>query len=320
MRDRQVKISVVVPVYNESAGLKAFHASLMEVLAKLPTKAEVIYCDDGSSDETLKILKEIADGKNVKVLALSRNFGKEYALSAGLAAARGDAILSLDGDGQHPVEYIPQFVRRWQDGSKVVVGMRRQTKSDSVIRRIGSKAFYRIFNTISRQQLTPGATDFRLIDKQVQKEFVRLHETGRMSRGLIDWLGFSHAEIEFDAKERLQGVASYGTRRLFGLASNTIIALSVVPLYIFGWLGVCITLLAGGMGVAIIVEQYLLHDPWKWNFTGTAQLGILTLFLVGIVLMAVGILSVYVAAIMQEVRRRPLYVVDPRRSIGFDNE
>lgn len=320
MKNNQPKISIVVPVYNEAKGIVQFHELLLAVVEKLQAKVEIIYCDDGSTDTTLKVLEQVADGKSVKVLALSRNFGKEYALSAGIAAASGEAIISLDGDGQHPVECIPQFIEKWQQGYSVVVGVRRQTKSDSMIKRLGSKVFYRLFNSISRQQLAPGSTDFRLIDKSVQQEFVRLEETGRMSRGLVDWLGFERAEIMFDAKERLEGTATYGTRRLFGLAGSTIIALSVVPLYVFGWLGVLITLLAGGFGVMIIVEQYLLHDPWKWNFTGTAQLGILTLFLVGIVLMAVGILSVYVTAIMQEVRRRPLYVVDPRRSIGFDNE
>ncbi len=278
MKNNQPKISIVVPVYNEAKGIVQFHELLLAVVEKLQAKVEIIYCDDGSTDTTLKVLEQVADGKSVKVLALSRNFGKEYALSAGIAAASGEAIISLDGDGQHPVECIPQFIEKWQQGYSVVVGVRRQTKSDSMIKRLGSKVFYRLFNSISRQQLAPGSTDFRLIDKSVQQEFVRLEETGRMSRGLVDWLGFERAEIMFDAKERLEGTATYGTRRLFGLAGSTIIALSVVPLYVFGWLGVLITLLAGGFGVMIIVEQYLLHDPWKWNFTGTAQLGILHYF------------------------------------------
>lgn len=313
------RISVVIPVYNEAVNLVEFNDSLLNVLKKLPIKDyEIIYCDDGSIDNSnLIISKLIKDNSNTKLIRLSRNFGKEYALSAGIINANGDAIITLDADGQHPVELIPKFIESWQSGSQVVVGVRDEDSAVGLSKKLGSKIFYYVFNHSTGQKMLPGSTDFRLITKDVQQEFIKLNETDRITRGLIDWLGFKRDKILFKAKPRLHGQATYSNKKLLGLATNSFVSLSVVPLYFFGILGIIITALSLILGLSIIIEQLILDDPLFWNFTGNAMLGILLLFLVGLLLMSQGILSLYMAHLNNQSKQRPLYIIDYSSSIGF---
>lgn len=314
-------ISIVIPLYNEAAGLKIFHAELITVLHTLGRSFEVIYCDDGSLDKTAEIARELhgRDGR-IKLVALSRNFGKEYALSAGLEAAQGKAIMMLDGDGQHPIELIPRFIEEWSKGVQVVIGVRSSNSSEGRIRRFNSRAFYRIFNRLTGQKLLPGSTDFRLVDRAVQQAFLKLHETDRITRGLIDWLGFRREYIYFDAKPRMAGDVSYSRRKLVELAANSFVSMSPVPLFMFGYLGVCITFISFVLGVVVFFEQLILNDPLRWHFTGTAMLSILLLFLVGLVLLSQGILSLYISRIHNQSKQRPLFVIDRSRSAGIGND
>lgn len=309
------KLSVVVPVYNEQGGLKAFHASLVDVLRDLRgIEYEIIYCNDGSTDGSKDVLSDIASSdQTVKVIEFSRNFGKESALSAGISYANGDAILTLDGDGQHPVEAIPQFFDAWKSGAKVVVGI-QTIPGGGALKKAESKLFYKTFNQLSSQKLIPGSTDFRLIDKLVQTEFVRLGEANRMTRGLIDWLGFETAYVSFTPKARTNGKPGYSQIKLIQLAMNSVVSLSPRPLYILGYLGVIVTLLALLLGLTVFIEQLLLGDPAHWHFTGTAMLGILLLFFVGILLISQGVLALYISHIHTESKSRPLYVIDYSRS------
>lgn len=310
---------MVIPVYNEALGLAAFHDSLMEVLRSLDTSYEVIYADDGSTDDTSELVRgwHVDDGR-VKLVRLSRNFGKENVLTAGIAAARGEAIITLDGDGQHPVELIPQFVKKWQEGAQVVVGVRTANKNASWSRRLASRLFYKLFNALTGQKLLPGSTDYRLIDRAVQRTFLELKEPDRITRGLIDWLGFKRELVHFKANARAAGTARYGRGKLLQLAANSFVSLSPTPLYLFGYLGIFITLGALALGLAVLVEQLIAGDPWHWNFTGTAMLGILILFLVGIVLLSQGILSLYISHIHNQTRQRQLYVIDYKTSVGIE--
>jgi dolichol-phosphate mannosyltransferase len=315
-------ISIIVPIYNEALGLSTFHATLMAVItAQKYTHYEVIYCDDGSEDTTTSlVLGWHAKNKNIKLLHLSRNFGKENALTAGIASAAGDIIISIDGDGQHPVELIPSFIKAWQNGAQVVVGIRTDNNGEGIIKKVGSKLFYSLINIFASQKMIPGSTDFRLITKQVQKAFLQLPESDRLTRSLIDWLGFKRTYIQFVANQRANGAASYNTRKLITLASSSLVSMTPVPLYVFGWLGVFITATSFGLGITIFIEQIMLNDPLTWNFTGTALLGIMLLFLVGILLMAQGLLSLYISHIHSQSKRRPLYVIDYTASVGINEQ
>ncbi len=313
-------LSIVVPLHNEADGLREFHKSLVAVLGKLSYQYELIYVNDGSTDDTDDILNELrSQNSNVKILRLSRNFGKESALSAGIAAAHGQAVIMLDGDGQHPVKLIPEFVKKWEDGAEVVVGIRTNDSSEKLTKRMGSSIFYKAFNRSTNQKLIPGSTDFRLIDQKVADAFSQLSETGRITRGLIDWLGFKREYIHFDPNQRAHGTATYNNRKLVGLATNSFVSMTPLPLYVFGYLGIFITLSSFVLGVAVFIEQLVLDDPLGWRFTGTAMLGTLILFLVGILLMAQGILSLYIVHISNQVKQRPLYIIDKKKSAGIDD-
>ncbi len=303
-------ISIVVPVFNEAPSLEMFHKDLLKTTASLPAYSfSIMYVDDGSRDDSAVMLRRFSEqDPRTSVLTLSRNFGKEYALTAGITESSADAIITLDADGQHPVELIGSFLEKWQQGAQVVVGVRENKHS------LKSRAFYALFNKLSSEKLTLDATDFRLIDKEVQEAFVTLRENGRITRGLIDWLGFESATVPFKPKKRSFGTPTYSTRNLIRLAIHSFVSMSNLPLYIFGSLGIIITSLSGLLGLTVIIEQLLLRDPLNWNFTGTAMLGILILFLIGIVLMSQGILSLYISSIHRESKDRPLYVINWAKS------
>ncbi len=312
------KISVVVPLFNEAAGLEQFNKSITSVLNEALGSYEIIYCDDGSSDSTSEILHKLSASDNhIRYISLTRNFGKENALSAGIFYASGDAIMMIDGDGQHPVELLPEFIKSWLSGNKVVIGIRQSNSKEGIRKRWGSLLFHKTFNKITGQKIPAGSTDFRLIDRSVQQAFIELKDSDRITRGLIDWLGFKTSYIKFNAKPRAQGSASYSFNKLVKLAINSYVGFSNTPLYFFGYLGVVISALSFILGLAIFIEQLLLGDPLSWKFTGTAMLAILTIFLVGIVLTAQGILAVYVSLMHNQTKQRPLYVVDFENSIGL---
>lgn len=313
---KQVVLSLVVPVYNEGAGLLLFHDSLIKSL-KAQQDYEIIYIDDGSADDTASVVKDLArSDESVRLLKLSRHFGKENALTAGINQATGQAIITIDGDGQHPVRLVDEFIDKWRQGARVVVGV-RLPGGVPMIKRLSSRAFYTVFNHGTGQKLVPGSTDFRLIDKEVKLAFQSLPERDRITRGLIDWLGFERDYVYFEAGPRMKGKPGYSLRQLLQLAANSFVSLSPKPLYIFGYLGLLITAAAFLLGVAVIVEQLLLGDPWAWDFTGSAMLAIMILFLVGLILLSQGILSMYVSHIHSQSKGRPLYVIDKSGSIGI---
>jgi polyisoprenyl-phosphate glycosyltransferase len=317
---KKMLLSVVVPLYNEGAGLASFHTSLWAgIEAANIEDYEVIYVDDGSTDNTAEVARTLhGHDPKVRLISLSRNFGKENALSAGLAQASGDAIMTIDGDGQHPPERIPEFVDAWRSGAQVVVGVRGGISHESSWKQLQSKVFYKVFNSMSEQKLLPGSTDFRLIDQAVLQAFLQLQESDRITRGLIDWLGFRRQIITFQPHNRQHGTANYSQRKLMVLAVNSFVSLSRTPLYVFGYLGVAITSLSFIFGTVVFVEQLLLEDPLHWNFTGTAMLGILIIFLVGIVLMSQGILSLYISLLHNQSKQRPLFIIDYQASAGIE--
>ncbi len=308
-------ILIVVPAYNEEKNIPLLYSELKKVFVPLCDNYsfEILFINDGSKDNTLGEIEKLAEiDEHVKYLDFSRNFGKEVASTAGLNNCQADACLMIDSDLQHPVELIPQFLEKWQAGAEVVVGIRKKNKSDSIVKRLGSAFFYKVINCISEVEVVPNATDFRLLDKKVVEEFNRFSETNRMTRALIDWLGFRREYIYFEANERVNGTASYSFWKLFGLAMNSFVSLSLMPLKLAGYLGAVITLIAGVSGAYILLGKYFLHFTLASTFSDSENLAILILFLVGIMLTSIGLISFYVANIHTEVIRRPMYVTRKR--------
>jgi dolichol-phosphate mannosyltransferase len=315
-------VSVTVPLYNEAAGILAFHQQLLQVIkAATNNSYEIIYCDDGSTDDTAALVHKLcAKNSRVKLITLSRNFGKESALSASIHQATGDGILMLDGDGQHPVELIPDFITAWQNGADVIIGLRSDKDSESTFKRFGSWLFYKLFNRLTGQKMTPGTTDYRLIDRSVQQAFLSLTETDRITRGLIDWLGFKRQFIPVHRLARTAGAPGYTFSSLMKLATNSFVSMSSTPLYFFGYIGVFIASTSFVVGLAVLIEQIILRDPWQWQFTGSAMLGILILFLVGIILISQGVISLYISHMHSQTKGRPLYVINYKESAGIDRK
>lgn len=317
---REILLSIVVPVYNEADGIEEFHTRLLLPNLSETTKGsyEIIYINDGSSDRTLDILQTIAhENEHIKVISLSRNFGKEVATSAGLKFASGQATIIMDADGQHPPALIPDFLAKWRAGAQVITGIRQENSREGFVKKWGSKLFYRLFNFISGVTITPGSTDYRLLDRAVRNEFIKLTEHNRITRGLIDWLGFRRDYIVFSAPPRLAGTPTYSPRKLVKLAMNSFISLSLRPLFMLGWVGLIITILSFCTGVLIFIEQFILADPLRLHFTGPALLGIFISFLVGLVIMSQGVLAVYLSHIHTHAQGRPLFIVDYSESIGI---
>ena len=316
-------VSIVIPVYNEAAGLEVFHTKhLIPELKKIKkTSFEIIYVNDGSRDATLTILASLA-GKDdsIKVINLSRNFGKEIAVTAGISACAGEATIIMDGDGQHPPILINDFLAKWQGGAQVVVGVRKSNTKEGIVKRVGSKVFYRLFNSASGAEIVPGSTDFRLIDQNVRMEFLRFSERHRITRGLIDWLGFKRDYVAFDSPARIAGNASYKLSQLVRLALNSFVSLSLKPLFLFGWIGVLITSLSLLAGTFLLVEQVFMGDPLRLGFTGAALLGILISFLIGLVLISQGVIAIYLSHVHSQTQDRPLFVIDRANSIGLSKD
>jgi glycosyltransferase involved in cell wall biosynthesis len=308
-------ISVVVPVFNEVGGLGHFHASLLTELIPLGHEFEIIYCDDGSTDGSTKRLHDLSQKDNhIRVIVLSRNFGKETATTAGIRAARGDAIITIDADGQHPVELIPEFIEHWKAGSKVVVGIKIANQNEGFVKHFGSKLFYGAFGRFTGIKMLPGASDFRLIDQMVQREFAALTERNRMTRGLIDWLGFPRDYIKFTAHPRLIGESPQSFRKLFRLAIDSMISLSISPLYLTAYIGAVVLPISVLVGLTMLVNV-LFGDPLSLHATAGSYVVVFILFLVSILLVSQGIIGLYLSHIHTETQNRPLYVVDEEKSI-----
>ena len=312
------RISIVVPFYNEERSIPILFDALTSAVSAGRLDAEFIFVDDGSTDRSAECLERLAaQDARVKVLGLARNFGKEIAVTAGIQHCSGDACITLDADLQHPVELIPEFVRRWQHGAEVVVGVRTKNAGEGMLRHFAGRLFYFLMGAISETPITPNATDYRLLDRVVVDEFNRFTERRRMTRALVDWLGFRREYVPIEAPARLDGGSRYGTGRLVRLAVSGFVSHSLFPLKIAGYLGVIITVAAGLLGSFIFVEKYILRDPLHLFFSGPAILAVINLFLAGVMLSCLGLIALYIATIHAEVTNRPLYSVRVRRN--FDD-
>lgn len=316
-------LSFVIPAYNESDGVEIFHKELLlPNIKNLHLRDfEIIYVNDGSRDDTLKRLVKIAKkDSHVRVINLSRNFGKEIATTAGIFQSSGDATIILDADGQHPPIFFKEFIEKWKNGAQVVVGIRNKEQHEGIVKRVGSKLFYKLFNDLSGSEMVPRSTDFRLIDRAVREEFNKFIERDRITRGLIDWLGFKREYVYFDSPARLAGEASYKTGQLFKLAINSFTSLSLKPLFIFGWVGAIITVFSFMLGLFIFIETFILGDPLKLQFSGPFMLGVFMSFMIGIILISQAILSIYVSHIHTQAQARPLFIIDKSSSVNLNKQ
>lgn len=310
-------VSIIVPVYNEEQNVPLFFKTLESELAKIANyDFEIIFVNDGSTDGTLKELNKAThvvpsgvEGSNkfkTRIIDFSRNFGKEAATSAGLIECQGDAAIMIDADLQHPAEKISEFIAKWEGGAEVVIGVREKNKSDGLTKKLGSWLFYKIINKISEMELVSGATDFRLLDRAVIDEFKKLTERNRMTRALVDWMGFRRKYIYFKANERIHGKPSYSLWKLTKLAFASMVSLSLFPLRLAGYLGIIITIFAGLLGAYMLFTNYIIGSI---NFSAPAILAVIIVFLMGIVLICLGLIALYIANIHGEVIGRPMYII-----------
>ncbi|HSX27235.1 MAG TPA: glycosyltransferase family 2 protein [Patescibacteria group bacterium] len=314
------EISIIIPMYNESRNIHPIYDAINKVIKPLKHKFEIIFIDDGSHDSTIENLDKLADkDSRVKPIQLARNFGKEIALTAGLHHAKGDAAIMIDADLQHPPELIPKFIKKWEDeGADLVIGVRTDTKT-TPLKRLTSGTFYKMVGVLTETDLVPHATDYRLVDRQVIDAFNQFTERNRITRGLFDWLGFQRTFIYFKARERKFGKATYSFKKLFHLAMNSFIGHSLVPLKMAGYIGTIIMLTSVPLGVLIFLDRYLLKDQFGFHFSGSAILAVINLFLSGVTLSCIGMMSLYLGNVNKEVTNRPLYVVRPERRNGNGN-
>lgn len=291
------------------------HSCLENVVDTLPKfEWEFIFVNDGSKDHSLEVLKMLASAdKKVKVLDFSRNFGKEIALTAGAhEAEHSDALICIDADLQHPPKIIPLLVEKWEEGAEVVITIRTEIEKQPLLRQMGSYLYYWLMRKMSGIELKKNTTDFRLYDKKVVQAFIRTTERERMFRGIMDWMGFRRSYIEFKADARAEGEPAYSYSKLWRLAVNSLTAFSLWPLRLAGYLGILISTITGGLFIWMFVN-YLAFKVWV--YTPLALVVVINTFLIGIVLIALGLVALYVGIIHTEVINRPLYIV--REKIGF---
>jgi len=303
-------LSIVIPVHNEQGNIVWHHEKILQKLNSMRSKYEIIYVDDGSSDDSLELLKKLSSkGAQTKYISFSRNFGKEAAITAGMRRATGDAVLVIDSDGQHPIEMIDEFIAKWHEGYEVIIGVRESNQGEGLIKSAGSKLFYLLLKIVDgSHNALPGSTDFRLIDRLVVDQFNLLTERSRISRNLIDWLGFKRTTVPFDAHARHSGKAAYSYRKLVKLAIDGAITHSTRPLKLIGALGLLISSIAFVLLIFLVIETYLLSDPLSLAVSGTAFLAIFLSLLIGIVLACQGLLALYIENIYYEAQNRPLYI------------
>ncbi|MGA0607957.1 glycosyltransferase family 2 protein [Phenylobacterium sp. VNQ135] len=305
-------LSFVVPMHNEAEGLSLLFDRLDAATAALEVDLEIVCVDDGSRDSTLADLRaRAAADRRVRVVALSRNFGKEAALTAGLEAATGDMVVPLDADLQDPPELVTEFLTLWEQGYDVVYGVRTDRSSDTFAKRQTASLFYRLFNGLSDYPIPDSAGDFRLMDRAVVDALRQLPERNRFMKGLFSWVGFKQAGVPYARPARAAGTSAWSYRKLFRFAIDGLTAFTTAPLRVWTGVGVVAALVAAAAAVVLIVRVLVVGR----DVPGYASLMVVILFAFALQMIALGILGEYVGRMYQEVKQRPTYLV--RERIGF---
>ena len=303
-------LAVVVAAYNEAAALPALHARLQKVFATLGMPCRVLYVDDGSGDGTWAAMRALADtDPRVSLLRLSRNFGTELALTAGLDLVDADAVVVLDADGQDPPELIPEFVAKWREGFDVVFGTRSARPGETWLKRATAAAFYRVMNRLADTSIPADTGDFRLMSRRVVQALRNLRERQRFMKGLFAWVGFPQTSIAYQRQARIAGASKFNYWRLWNFALDGITGYSTAPLRAATYVGFVTAAVAFVYGAWVVAKTLLWGDPVQ----GWPTLMAVVLMLGGVQLMALGVIGEYLGRLFLESKQRPLYLVQEWR-------
>lgn len=303
---KKIKYSLIIPVYNEEDSLDELYNRIFDVSKNFNGEYEIIFVNDGSQDKSIEVLKRLyANDKRIIIINLSRNFGHQVAITAGMDFASGEAVITMDSDLQDPPEVIPRLIEKWQEGFEVVYGVRDERKGESIFKKITAKIFYRILNKMSNIKIPLDTGDFRLMDKKVVDVLKEIREENRYMRGLTSWVGFSQIGIVYKRDARFAGRTKYPLGKMIKLALDAFVSFSGLPLKMATYIGFLISFLS---------FIYLFYILWLKIFTaeliqGWSSLITAVLFIGGIQLICLGIIGEYIGRINNEVKRRPLYVV-----------
>ncbi|MGA7269341.1 MAG: glycosyltransferase family 2 protein [Aestuariivirga sp.] len=309
-------MSFVIPVYNEEDVLPQLFERMDALLGRLDADSEVILVNDGSADRSLQMIRAKAADPHYHVVDLSRNFGHQIAITAGIDRARGDAIIIMDADLQDPPEVAIDLVRAWREGAEVVAARRRRRAGETWFKRASAKMFYRLMSRLSPVRFPQDVGDFRLIDRKVADALRSMNERNRYFRGMVSWVGFRQAEVLYDRQERAAGTSKYSLRAMVMLASNGILGFSEVPLRMALWFGLGVSMVSF-IAVIWVLLGALLGGEMA---SGWASTMIMLSFLSGVQLLTVGVVGLYVGRIYNEVKGRPLYFVNPEPELDIVTE
>ena len=308
----EIMISIVIPIFNEEEVLPALIARLLAAANEWDRPYEIIFVDDGSEDDSVEVIRNLTLGRaNVRLVQLSRNFGHQPAISAGIQAAEGDAIILMDGDLQDPPEVLIEFIKKWEEGYEVVYAIRAKRK-ENLLKRASYKVFYRLMNRISNLDIPLDSGDFCLMDRKVVRELKDLPENIRFVRGLRTYVGFRQTGLKYERDARAAGKPKYSYRKLFGLALDGIFGFSLMPLRIASYMGLIIAIPSFLLGLFFIIHRIFNFKLFGYSPTDTPGLASLAtgiFFLGGVTLIILGIIGEYLGRIYIEVKRRPPYVV-----------
>lgn len=297
-------LSVVCPAFNESAVLEEFHATLSQVLEAENQRYEIVFVNDGSVDATLSVMRALRRGRpNVAIVDLSRNYGKEIAMSAGLDHARGDAILIIDADLQHPPALVPTLIDGWREGYDIIYGVRRARDSDTFLRRRTAHAFYRIMGRIGRTPIPENAGDFRLLSRKAVDAIRSMREHHRFMKGVFAWVGFPTKAVPYDVAERRAGSSKFNLWKLWNFSIEGVTSHTLAPLKVSTYLGLAVATLALVYGAFVVIETIVNGNP----VPGYPTLVTLMLFLGGVQLIVLGVMGEYLGRVFNETKGRPLY-------------
>ena len=304
------RLSCIIPCLNEAENLRRLLPMLVDFVRARFAAWEIVLVDDGSDDETIDVIEHWTTVAHVQALQLSRNFGKEAALAAGLEVAQGDVVVLLDADLQHPPELIDTMIERWRAGADVVYAVRRDRDDEGVLKRLGAAAFYRMMNAGDRFPVPPDAGDFRLMDRAVVDALLALPERNRFMKGLYAWVGFKAEGVSYEPGARGEGKSKFSLLRLVGLSIDGLTGFTTWPLRLASVAGIALAVMSLFYGLYLVIDYLMYGNP----VSGWTTIVVLLLMFAGIQMMSLGILGEYVARIFEEVKGRPLFVV--RRRLG----